>query len=339
MAYQKSRQNSNIVQIKYPFVEDMEKIDLKDRRILYELDVNSRQSFRNIGRKVCLSKDVVTCRVKKLQEKGIIKRFFAYYDILHLGYNFLRFYFKYQYVTPDIKKEIINHFMNDDNVNNLFSTEGSYDLGVLMMVENISDIYPLWRKTLEKYGDYFSMQVFSAYMGESIYGHGFLLDEIEKVQRTPLRKNLGKVKIDALDLEILKILVVDCRIPTVEIAKKLNSNVTTINSRIQRLIKSKVILGFSVELDMDKLGYQTWKVDFYLSEYTKLNQIVQYLEKNPLLYCVDYTIGYADLEIEINVRDNSQLHDIIEDLHLKFPKLIRNYSFFRGIKFYKWYSL
>jgi DNA-binding Lrp family transcriptional regulator len=317
----------------------MEKIDLKDRRILYELDVDSRQSFRNIGRKVGLSKDVVANRVKKLKEMGIIQRFFAYYDILQLGYNFLRFYFKFQYVTPEIKKEIINHFMNDDNVNNLFSTEGSYDLGVLMMVENISDIYPLWRKTLEKYGDYFSIQVFSAYMGELIYGHGFLLDGIEKPQRTPLQKNLGKVKIDALDLEILKLLVVDSRISTLEIAKKLNSNVITINSRIKRLRKEKVILGFSIELDMDKLGYQTWKVDFYLSEYTKLNQIVKYLEKNPLLYCVDYTIGYADLEIEINVRDNSQLHDVIEDLHSKFPRIIRNYSFFRGIKFYKWYTL
>jgi len=339
MVYQKSRQNSNIVLIKYHFVEEMDKIDLKDKRILYELDVNSRQSFRNIGRKVGLSKDVVASRVKKLKESGIIIRFFAYYDILQLGYNFLRFYFKFQYVTPDIKKEIINHFMSNDYVNNMFSTEGSYDLGVLMKVEKISDIYPLWRKTLEKYGDYFSMQIFSAYMGELIYGHGFLLEGMEKPRRTPLRKNLGKVKIDDLDLEILKLLVVDSRIPTVEIAKKLNSNVTTINSRIQRLIKSKVILGFSVELDIDKLGYQTWKVDFYLSEYTKLNQIVQYLEKNPLLYCVDYTIGYADLEIEINVRDNSQLHDIIEDLHAKFPKIIRNYSFFRGIKFYKWYSL
>jgi DNA-binding Lrp family transcriptional regulator len=317
----------------------MEKIDLKDRRILYELDVNSRQSFRNIGRKVGLSKDVVASRVKKLKEKGIIIRFFTYYDILQLGYNFLRFYFKFQYVTPDIKKEIINHFMNDDNVNNLFSTEGSYDLGVLMMVKNISDIYPLWKKTLEKYGDYFSTQVFSAYMGELIYGHGFLLDGIEKPQRTPIHKNLGKVKIDDLDLEILKLLVVDSRIPTVEIAKKLNSNVITINSRIKRLIKLKVILGFTLELDLDKLGYQTWKVDFYLSEYTKLSQIVKYLEKNPLLYCVDYTMGYADLELEINVRDISQLHDIIEDLHSKFPKIIRNYSFFRGIKFYKWYSL
>ncbi|OGS40388.1 MAG: hypothetical protein A3K77_02055 [Euryarchaeota archaeon RBG_13_31_8] len=317
----------------------MEKIDLKDRKILYELDVNSRQSFRNIGRKVGLSKDVVASRVKKLKENGIIIRFFTYYDILQLGYNFLRFYFKFQYATPDIKKEIINHFMNDDNVNNLFSTEGSYDLGVLMMVKNISDIYPLWKKTLEKYGDYFSTQVFSVYMGELIYGHGFLLDEIEKPQRTPLPKNLGKVKIDDLDLKILKLLVVDSRIPTIEIAKKLNSNVITINSRIKRLIKLKVILGFTVELDLNKLGYQTWKVDFYLSEYTKLNQIVKYIEKNPLLYCVDYTMGYADLELEINVRDISQLHDIIEDLHSKFPKIIRNYSFFRGIKFYKWYTL
>jgi DNA-binding Lrp family transcriptional regulator len=339
MALRKSRQNSNIVRIKYTFVEEMEKIDVKDRRILYELDVNSRQSFRNIGRKVGLSKDVVASRVKKLKEKGIIIRFFTYYDILQLGYNFLRFYFKFQYATPDIKKEIIDHFMNDDYVNNLFSTEGSYDLGVLMMVEKISDIYPFWRKTLEKYGDYFSMQVFSAYMGELIYGHGFLLEGIEKPRRTPLSKNQGEVKIDALDLEILKLLVVDSRMPTLEIAQKLNSTVATITSRINRLVKSKVILGFTIELDLDKLGYQAWKVDFYLSEYTKLHQIVQYIEKNPLLYCVDYTMGYADLELEINVRDISQLHDIIEDLHSKFPKIIRNYSFFRAIKFYKWYSL
>ncbi len=317
----------------------MEKIDLKDKKILYELDINSRQSFRNIGRKVGLSKDVVAGRVKKLKENGIIIRFFTYYDILQLGFNFLRFYFKFQYVTPEIKKEIINHFMNDDNVNNLFSTEGSYDLGVLMMVKNISDIYPLWKKTLEKYGDYFSMQVFSAYMGELIYGHGFLLDGIEKPNRTPLRKNWGRVNIDDLDLKILKLLVADSRIPTVEIANKLNSNVTTINSRIKRLIKLKVILGFSVELDLNKLGYQVWKVDFYLSEYTKINQIIRYIEKNPLLYCVDYTIGYADLELEINVKDIGQLHDIIEDLHSKFPKIIRNYSYFRGVKFYKWYSL
>ena len=208
-----------------------------------------------------------------------------------------------------------------------------------MIVKNISDIYPLWKQTLIKYGDYFSQQVFSVYMGELIYGHGFLLDKDEKAERTPLKKNWSKVEIDDFDLEILKLLVSDSRIPTVDIAKKLDSNVTTIHSRIKRLIDLKVILGFTVELDLDKLGYQVWKVDFYLSEYNKLNHIIGYIEKNPLLYSVDYTIGYADLELEINVKNINQLHGIIEDLHAKFPKIIRSYSFFRGVKFYKWYNL
>jgi len=317
----------------------MEKLDLKDRKILYELDIDSRQSFRSIGRKVGLSKDIVASRVKKLQERGIIKRFYIRYDPLQLGLNILRFYFKFQYATPDIKKEIINHFMNYDYVDTLFSTEGSYDLGVIMNVDKISDIYPFWRKTLEKYGDYFAKQIFSVYMGESAYGQSFLLDETEASDRSPSHHNLGIVEIDDLDLKILKLLVSNSRMSTLDIAKKLNSNVTTIHKRIKRLVDLKVILAFSVELDLHKLGYQIWKVDFYLSEYSKSNQIVKYIEKNPLFYAVDYTIGYADLEFEIHVRNINQLYNIIEDLHTKFPKIIRSYTHFSVVKVYKWFSL
>lgn len=50
----------------------MEKLDLKDRKLLYYLEQDSKQSFRALGRKVGLTKDVVASRVKKLQEKGNI---------------------------------------------------------------------------------------------------------------------------------------------------------------------------------------------------------------------------------------------------------------------------
>ena len=60
-------------------------VDVKDRKILYQLDVNSRQSFRSIGRKVGLSKDAVFRRIKRLQEEGIIIRFITLFDYLRLG--------------------------------------------------------------------------------------------------------------------------------------------------------------------------------------------------------------------------------------------------------------
>ena len=68
----------------------MVKIDLKDRKILYELDLNSRQSLTAIGKKVGLKKDVVSYRIKKLEDEGIIKNYYAFIDtlfIFSISYN------------------------------------------------------------------------------------------------------------------------------------------------------------------------------------------------------------------------------------------------------------
>jgi Lrp/AsnC family leucine-responsive transcriptional regulator len=58
----------------------MIKLDLKDRKILYELDLDARQPLTRIGKKVGLSKDVVSYRMKKLQDEGIIKNYYTVID-------------------------------------------------------------------------------------------------------------------------------------------------------------------------------------------------------------------------------------------------------------------
>ena len=45
-------------------------LDLKDRKILYQLDLNARQSNAEIAKKTRLSKDAVGYRIKKLEEQG-----------------------------------------------------------------------------------------------------------------------------------------------------------------------------------------------------------------------------------------------------------------------------
>ena len=317
----------------------MVKVDLKDRKILYQLDINSRQSFSQIGKKVGLNRDVVASRVKKLQEQGIIINFSTYFDYLRLGFIPLRFYFKYQYVTPEIKKEIIDYFVKSKYSIVVLTLEGNYDLLVLMLVKNITDIYPFWKKTLQKYGDYFAQRVYSNYVGESIYRKSFLIDEKNERKESIIKRSGEKVDYGDVDFQILKLLTNNARIPTIEIAEKLNLTTKTINERMKRLIKSGLILGFKVEIDWNRLGYQYFKIDFYLREYSKINQIIKYIEMNPNLVYVDYTIGYADLELEFYLTNITQLHQIVEDLFKKFPSAIRNYTYFIIIKEHKSFIL
>ena len=91
----------------------MTKIDIKDKEILYQLDLNSRQSFSQLGKKVGIHKDVASYRVKRLQEWGIIKNFYTCIDTSKLGYIRFRFYLCYECSTKDLKKKIIKHFIKE----------------------------------------------------------------------------------------------------------------------------------------------------------------------------------------------------------------------------------
>ena len=61
--------------------------------------------------------------------------------------------------------------------------------------------------------------------------------------------------LDKTDEEILSVLRHNCRGSYREIARRLKIHPTTLISRIARLEKSGVILGYGTNLDLSKLGY------------------------------------------------------------------------------------
>jgi Lrp/AsnC family transcriptional regulator for asnA, asnC and gidA len=318
----------------------MENIDLKDRKILYHLDLDSRQSFSQIGKKVGLHKDVVAYRVKNLQEKGIIRGFFTETDDYLLGYVRYRYYFTYQYVSPEIRNEIIDYFIKSKYTRIIHSTEGHYDLVIISDVKGISRCYSVWKKIVSKFRDYFANQVFSVIYFANIYRYSFLLDEKNQDVCNRVKSKLygsdKVVEIDDLDYKILKLIAQNARMPTIDIAGKLNSTAITVNNRIKKLKESGVIKSFRVDIDLKKLGYQRYKVDIILKDYSKLHQIISYIEQNPNLDEVIQSVGYVDLELLFILKSANQLHKIMENLSLKFPDTIKNYIYFSAIETHKW---
>ncbi|HEY0088587.1 MAG TPA: Lrp/AsnC family transcriptional regulator [Candidatus Lokiarchaeia archaeon] len=315
----------------------MIKIDIKDKKILYELDKNSRQSLSNIGKKVGLHKNVVLYRIKRLKKAGVIKNFYTVIDSFKLGYNCFRVYLVFQQTTPEKKKEIIDYFVKNKYTWWVGTFEGDYNLAVVMWVKELNDFHVFWEETLKKYRQYFLNQIFCNYVQLHLFRNSFIVDKFPKSDREIYKITGGgkKVKTDILDFKILELLAKDAKIPTVNIVKKLDSTIDTVKSRIKKLIEQDIIQGFRVNIDFSKFGYQFYKVNINLVNYNDRRRIISYIKNNPHLEMIDKSIGYYDLELDFWLKNLKQFHQIMDDLTLKFPDSIKNYSYVHDPQLHK----
>ena len=127
----------------------MVKIDLKDRKILYQLDLDCRQSNNQIGKKVGLKRDVVAYRINRMQEEGIIKYFWTVIDTFKLGYNVFRVYFNFQDISKEEKEQLVQDFVDYKNSWAVSSIAGPIDFSAVIWVKNIYEFNHFLDKILD----------------------------------------------------------------------------------------------------------------------------------------------------------------------------------------------
>jgi DNA-binding Lrp family transcriptional regulator len=330
----------------------MFKIDKKDRKIIYHLVHNSRQPLRILGKKVGLSREVVDYRISRLEKEGIIINYPTIIQSALLGWGVVRFYYSFQFVTPEIKQEIIDYFINSDIVTYVAELEGSYDLQVNMYVSSLRSLeYPFkypslfekftsfYEETQKKYRKYIDDQIVNVFYKSTNFSPIFLIDEknLTPISIPVSLSSFKEVKINKLDFEILKKLAVNARIPTVQLAHDLNVRSATIKNRIKRLIDEKIISNFSAFVDSPKIGYWQYKIEINLKDYDKKHEIIAYIKKNKNIILITESFGRGvDLDFGFFLQNMTQLQDIINDLSSKFPETIKNFRYSCTIKQHKY---
>ena len=113
----------------------MEELDLKDKKILYGLELNGRIPESELARKVGLSREVVLYRLNKLQKMGIIRSFNTIVNTMKLGFLMYRTYFKFINLTREKEKEIIQYL--EKRVNWMTKVEGTWNLSTMVFTKSI----------------------------------------------------------------------------------------------------------------------------------------------------------------------------------------------------------
>jgi len=316
----------------------MTKLDLKDRKILYELDLNCRQSNTQIGKKVGLKKDVIAYRIKRMQDEGIITCFWAAINTFKLGFEVFRIYINFQYVSSEIKERIIQHFINYKNIWAVISLKAEIDFDVVVWVNDIYEFYQFWNKILDEFEDYFAKYTISVYVEAFNYKKSYLLpDEINQTDRLFYRTKCERktVEIDEIDYKLLNEIAVNARILLIDLADKLGCSSQAVNYRLKNLIKNGVINAFRVSVDLPKLGLQHYKLEIYLKDHKQRNVIWNYLKEKPYCDTLNVAVGWCDLEFEIIVENVDQLGKIMDEIYSKFPNAIKKQTFWIFEKVHK----
>lgn len=318
----------------------MEQIDLLDRKILYELGHNSKQSASKIARKCRVHRNVVNFRINKLLEKGIIKQFVAIISPSALGLTPYKFYLQLQNFTEEKEKQIIE-LIKTMPVYWAAKVSGRWDFIIGLLVKNSQELNELKLKILSELGNDITNKSLSMLVEAAYFYREYFLDEKEF---SPIRYWIRKAennKIDKKDIEILKILANNSRKSVLDISKKLNISVKTVMTRIKNLEKKEIIADYMISLNLENIGYKFFKCFISLKKANKLDikRFTEYCRTNKSIIHLVECVGDWDLEPEFEVKSYEAFYKIVSDIREKFGGIIKNIETIDIIKEYSYVCL
>jgi Lrp/AsnC family leucine-responsive transcriptional regulator len=303
------------------------KLDLKDKKILYQLDINSRQPNSKIAKKVGLSKEVVKYRIDNLLEKEIIVRFYTVTNYFKLGIAKFKLYLRITNADKGKIKEIADHFYKHKKTEWVVTTTGRWDMIIGFLVHNVNEFDDEVQAALNK----FSKQIQEKAVTTTLYlvhhERGFLRNKTAGIIYHTTKDK--QERIDKIDEEIIKILTNNARMSVVEIAEKLKTTPRTIQYRIKQLENKKIILAYKAHLNPKAMNRIFCKAIVYLTNISqeKLNSFMNYVSSIPDVVWPQKVMGAWDFEIDCEVENYDRFQDIILDIKEKFPDLIKNHEF------------
>lgn len=308
--------------------KDEVKIDKLDRLILYELDKDGVQSFAKIGKKLKKGRDVIQYRVKRLEELGIIKNYVLIIDYGKLGHLMGALYWKYRHETPKLRDEVVDYLKNKPNTWWIDDMEGYFDIGFGIYSKDIESLREAQRELMSKYKQNISDYRFRMFNHHYIFTRDYLHPNPDLSHRKRLMiKETNEKLTDALDDRILVLLAENARMPYTEAAEKLGVSAKAVYNRIRGLKERKVILGSRPAIDLRKLGYEWYKLDIYLSDYSIYDELIDFVAKHPnVIYAYD-ALGGEDLGLDIEVKNYDEFKRLEDSILERFTDSIEKTDF------------
>lgn len=300
------------------------KLDKIDKKLLSYIFHNFRSPITKIAKNCQISREQAEYRIKKYEDKGLIKGYFAFFNLYALGYN-KNYIIKLRVKNPN--KDRLSQVSHQQNILVLTKMqcygEWDYILTVFTkektsIIDFISQLYDLWKEDLLNYEIFEPIELH--FFPMKIFGS-------KKEDKTISLTEETKIKIDKFDKKIISELSNKARIKVIDLADKTSEKVETVNYRLKRLEKN-VILGYRAFLDLDKIGYKLAQVVLKLNNLSKINKnkIFAYANQREKIHAFSVGVGRFNTLFQIIYKTPSELSEEINNIKENFSDNLVEYE-------------
>lgn len=126
---------------------------------------------------------------------------------------------------------------------------------------------------------------------------------------------MAKFKLDDIDRQILDMLIENTRTPFTDIAKKLLISAGTVHVRVKKMEEAGIIIGSSLTLDYEKLGYAFIAyVGVFLQNTSQTKFVMERINQIPFVTVAHVTTGKFNIFCKIRAKNTNHAKDVIYQL-------------------------
>lgn len=279
-------------------------LDVKDKKIIAELLLNSRISFTQLAKKVGVSREVAQYRVKKLEQDKVILQYYLVLDYTSLGFKLHNFIMQLKGVTETQENDILKFLVGHKNVTYLSPIVGKWNFAFDILAKDDADLNRIVVEITER---------INPHLASFVVYHGALEGESFPTKFVGITKiaeptTSNKQMIDNLDKKILQVLATNARAEYKQLSADLKTPANTIAFRIKRLQKNRIIKSSTISIDYKKLGWDVYNIQIRANT-TKTDKIVAFAKQHPQAWYYFRYVGNAQWDIDVGLLTKNT-HDL-----------------------------
>ncbi len=229
------------------------KLKPTDYKLLDYLYHNYNEPLSMIAKAIKLSRDQVEYRINKYLNEGIIRKFVPIFDLSKLGYNTIAILFL-KFEKPKMAEYFSKDLSKSKNCISYGEIYGKYDLWINCIFKNEKELDEFISELFEDENHFITDYIIIKPQLVELYPLKFF-NNLDKENYLILPETKEKIKLDKVDLKILKILANNGRERLINIAIKSGISSERALYRLKKLKSEKIILGNRIQFNMSLLGY------------------------------------------------------------------------------------